>query len=129
MFFRVEAVRPLGFFREDLAIHTEDSDLCYRLRARGWKLWYVPKARLYHRVSLTMGEGSPATYYYFTRNMLAFHSRHRVGPFWPLPLISFLCLATPAASLRFLLRGRPRGFLEVWRGVADWVRGRYGIRY
>ena len=37
-------------FRSDFFLYVEDTELCVRLARGGWELWYVPSARLRHKV-------------------------------------------------------------------------------
>ncbi|MHB1096110.1 MAG: glycosyltransferase family 2 protein [Gemmatimonadaceae bacterium] len=37
-------------FRSDFFLYIEDTELCVRLARGGWELWYVPAARLRHKV-------------------------------------------------------------------------------
>lgn len=45
----------LGGFREDFRTIYQDVDLCLRLRARGMRILYTPRASLYHHESLSRG--------------------------------------------------------------------------
>lgn len=57
-------------------INFDDVDLSFRAREAGYYILYVPAARMWHKVSATMGMASPATTYYMTRNSLFFFWRH-----------------------------------------------------
>ncbi|NUP56020.1 MAG: glycosyltransferase family 2 protein [Gemmatimonadaceae bacterium] len=46
---RAEALRAVGGFREDFYAYGEDLELAVRLRRNGWRLGWVPAARLAHR--------------------------------------------------------------------------------
>lgn len=79
-------------------LNFEDTEWCVRARRLGFEVWYVPAARLWHRVSATLGEASPANTYYMTRNALLFFWNN--GPL----------AARPLALTRILLRtGRTVG--------------------
>lgn len=54
--FRAEALRDVGAFREDFFAYVEDVELSYRLGRAGWRLGWMPTARLAHRV---LPAGSP----------------------------------------------------------------------
>jgi GT2 family glycosyltransferase len=41
---RRAAIDRVGFFDPDYDRHGEDLDLCYRLKAGGWKVFYLPEA-------------------------------------------------------------------------------------
>ncbi len=48
MLVRREALIDVGPFDEEYFLHCEDLDWCMRFRLRGWKIMFVPKARLKH---------------------------------------------------------------------------------
>lgn len=60
-------------------IYYEESDWCLRAHQVGWRVVYVPQARLWHKVSAAMGTASPATDYYMARNVLLFIAKHHRG--------------------------------------------------
>jgi GT2 family glycosyltransferase len=45
----------------------------------GWRIAYVPRARLWHKVSAAMGVAAPATVYYMSRNVLLFLAKNGQG--------------------------------------------------
>lgn len=48
MFLRMEALRPLGFFDENIFLYFEDTDFCLRVRRSGQKIALVRDARTKH---------------------------------------------------------------------------------
>jgi N-acetylglucosaminyl-diphospho-decaprenol L-rhamnosyltransferase len=38
----------IGFFDTDYFMYTEEVDLCHRIRAAGWKIYWVPQSRVLH---------------------------------------------------------------------------------
>lgn len=48
--FRAEALRALGAFREDFGSYVEDVELSVRYTRAGWRLLFVPDARIAHKV-------------------------------------------------------------------------------
>ena len=62
----------IGTFAESYGSYMEDYDFCYRLRQAGLPMAYMPKGRVFHKVSLTLGEGSPQKWYYLGRNVTLF---------------------------------------------------------
>jgi len=60
-------------------INFDDLDLNVRSQRAGFKIVYVPAARMWHRVSSSMGFASPATTYYMTRNSLLFFWSYAPG--------------------------------------------------
>jgi len=55
---RREALADVGLFDTGFAMYAEDADWSFRARARGWRLVYVPAARMWHRVSASAGPRS-----------------------------------------------------------------------
>jgi GT2 family glycosyltransferase len=45
---RREALQEVGLLDEDYFIYSEEVDLCYRLRRRGWSIFWVPQAVVVH---------------------------------------------------------------------------------
>ncbi len=45
---RKEVLDQIGFLDEDYFIYSEDVDLCYRIQAAGWNLYWIPQAEVVH---------------------------------------------------------------------------------
>ena len=50
MMVKREAVEDVGLWDEDYFLHCEDLDWCMRFRANGWKILFVPTARVVHQL-------------------------------------------------------------------------------
>ena len=50
-----------------------------RARKAGYTIVYAPSAMMWHKVSAAMGQASPATTYYMTRNTLLFFWKYAPG--------------------------------------------------
>ncbi len=73
MLIRREVIEKIGMFDPKYYLYLEDVDLCERARKAGFKLWYEPKAFLWHKNASSSGKpGSPLHVYYQTRNRLLF---------------------------------------------------------
>lgn len=74
-----EAWEKVGLLDERYFIYAEDSDWSLRARAAGYRLLFVPTARLWHKVSSSSGAASPFKAYHVVRaNLMLFH-RHARG--------------------------------------------------
>ena len=51
---RREVFENIGLFDENYGIFYEDTDLCYRARKKGYRVIYVPEAKLWHRTTSTI---------------------------------------------------------------------------
>jgi len=122
---RSEVVRSIGYFNEDLVFYSEDADLCYRVKEKGFKVLYIPAAKMWHKVSTTLAKNRPLQLRYSTRNSLYLIQRHRIG-FYPVSLLVNLLVVCPFKMLLFALLLRWRNSAGILKGIRDWYRGRYG---
>ena len=81
---RCAALREVGLFDEQhFFMYWEDTDLGFRLRKAGWKLAVAQDSCVWHKLSASLGQGSPLLDQYFTRSGVRFLRRYA-----PLPLLS-----------------------------------------
>jgi len=69
MFVRSEVFKQIGMFDER---YLEDADLSLRSKKAGYKILFVSKTMLWHKVSQSSGIGSDLNDYFITRNRLIF---------------------------------------------------------
>lgn len=73
MFIKVGLLRKIGFFDRDYFAYYEDQDFCYKAVKSGFKIYYCPKAKVWHKVSSsTGGYKNPLAIYLSTRNRIKF---------------------------------------------------------
>lgn len=113
MLIKKEVFEKIGFLDKDYFLYYEDNDFCQRARQAGFKIFYVPKAVVWHKNAGSSRVGSSLHDYYISRNRLLFGMR------WAL-LRSKLALLRE--SFRILLTGRK------WqkRGVVDFYLRKLG---
>jgi GT2 family glycosyltransferase len=70
-----EVVEKIGVLEEDYFLYYEDTDFCLRAKNAGYKIIYIPKAKIYHKVSRSTKPGSSSYIYYHTRNGLVMAKR------------------------------------------------------
>ena len=123
-FFTRAVAEKVPFIDERYFIYFEDSDWCFRVRKAGFKLMTSARAKVYHRVSASLGMQSPLFFYYRTRNCLLFmkeHGKKCYGRF----IIKYLLVHTPVL-LYMLLRSRHfRQITAVLFGFWDALRGEW----
>ncbi|MBN1217557.1 MAG: glycosyltransferase family 2 protein [Anaerolineae bacterium] len=69
---RRELIETIGGLAPDYYLNFEDVEWAVRARRHGFEVWYAPQAIMWHKVSATLGQASPANTYYMTRNVLLF---------------------------------------------------------
>jgi cellulose synthase/poly-beta-1,6-N-acetylglucosamine synthase-like glycosyltransferase len=65
-----------GFDAGFYPVYYEDTDLCYRARAAGWRVVYWPSAVALHRTSATLDQSSQAYFEFLHANRLRFILKH-----------------------------------------------------
>ena len=78
LFVKRGVIEEVGMMAPEFFLVWEEVDWCWRIRKAGYKCLFVPKARLWHKISQSFegGKGSPVQQYYHFRNRLLFIERH-----------------------------------------------------
>jgi GT2 family glycosyltransferase len=76
---RREAIDRVGLFDPDFFMYGEDLDLCYRIKAAGWKIWYVPSAMAVHVKGTSTMQVPMRMQYEFHRAMWTYHRKHHAS--------------------------------------------------
>jgi GT2 family glycosyltransferase len=124
--YRREMLDQIGFLDGDFYFSCEDVDLAWRANLAGWRVVYVPRAVVYHKLKAT--GGSVTGSYYDGRNFLYLIWENYPGPLlrrhWRLLLLAQLRITLEAlrawrgAAARARLRGQLAGLLglpRMWR--------------
>jgi len=76
MLLRSDAVRQVGVFEPRFFCYYEEIDWCFRARKQGFASYYVPAAKVWHKVSASSGgKHLPIVQYFRTRNRLLWAAR------------------------------------------------------
>jgi len=102
--YRRAMLDQVGLFDEDYFAYYEDIDLAWRAQRAGWRCLYVPAARVLHRHSSTLKEGSSLKSYYLGRNKVWTLVKNYPWPDWLVYLPAILGY-DGAAWTYALLRG------------------------
>ena len=71
LFVNSELFKKIGLFDEKFFLTFEETDLCYRARKAGYRSYFIPDAKVWHKVSTSSGGENSALFHYFlTRNRL-----------------------------------------------------------
>lgn len=69
--------REVGLLDTGMFLIYEETDFCYRARKAGYKSWFVPDAKVWHKISAAIGGSeAPLARYFNARNQLIWGTRH-----------------------------------------------------
>ena len=117
MLLKRQVAEIVGGFDPEYQNYQEDYDFCHRIRAAGFRIGYVPEARLLHKVSKTLGENSPEKWRLMGRNTVYFYRRNNRFSAWK--LWSFLLWV----SIRECIKCQPGVLAPFWKGVREGLSG------
>jgi GT2 family glycosyltransferase len=122
--------REAGLMEDGLFLYADEIEWMLRARKHGFKARYAPKAKVWHKVSASVGrESHPDAFYYGVRNTLYALDTHvpcRIRIFRYFREIS----VTSVHLAALLLSSSPKvdGLRAIWQGLADNRRGIFGKR-
>jgi len=121
---RRELLERVGLFDERFFMYYEDSDLCLRARAAGFRLILVPSAKMWHKVAVSSGgSDSPAERYQMARSSVLFFRKHARPWQWPF-IVPYRTASAVKTVVRLLLRRRSDAARAYLRGLRDGLRYR-----
>ncbi|AGY76813.2 glycosyltransferase family 2 protein [Clostridium autoethanogenum] len=78
MLIKREVFEKAGLLSGDYFMYFEDVDFCVKVKNTGYKIWYNPKAIIYHKVGFSSGgEESPFSIEWGTRNRFIFMNKYK----------------------------------------------------
>ncbi len=119
---RSRDLHELGLMNESYFLYWEDTDWCARAQKLGHSVLFVPRSKVWHKISSTVTAHSELQYYYFTRNGCSFCLQHDM-----LSLPLFLIYVTTDVFYR-RLRGNRMLLKGYQKGIIDFFRGHMGQR-
>lgn len=123
MLVKAEVFDRIGLFDEAYLMYNEDLDFCERARWAGYKVMYVPAARMEHKVSASAGVDSPFKWYSLARYMVPFFLKHSHHPY-----LSLLAYGAWVVAREFV-KGNVRSIFPYLRGMRDGWRAAVAIGY
>jgi len=128
MLLKRELIEAVGMFDLDYFAYFEDADLCLRAGEAGFKLLYVPHAKVWHKAkssAMSIATSSPCSVYLGTRNRLLFMKKHGTKLGWAifLPLFTFRALC---GWIAYAVGRKPKVAIAIVRAVVDFFQGKLG---
>ena len=125
---RASVLSQIGGFDERFYYYYEETELCVRANRAGWKIQYVPSAKIWHKGVQVNYAPKPSVTYYSVRNHLMMLSKHHA----PLPVQAAAWLDDLKTIASWTLRPKWRsqhGHRDAAvQAMGDYLRHRTGKR-
>lgn len=119
---RREVFEDIGTYDHEYFLYMEDVDFCKRTIEAGYKLMYIPKSKIYHKVSAsTGGEESPLQLYYMTRNRILFNKKNEKSIIKSIMFYIFMIIKMIIEPFR-----KKQKYKYMFEGIKDGLKGKYG---
>jgi hypothetical protein len=119
---KMKALLNVGFLDTDYFYGPEDMDIALRLMRCGYKIIFVPGAKLWHKGrGATGGKITPLTVYFSIRNHLLFAKKHAGKLELVIFRMYFWLFFLPFTLLRFLIFGKKNHIDAAIKGVLKCV--------
>lgn len=118
-----KVIKEIGLFDPFYSpIYFEDADWCSRARRDGYKIVYVPKAKLWHKKDISIRKHSHGVVYLVTRNRLLFMRKNAEKIHLPMFLIYFFIRFFVLKIIYFLITLKAKCAQAIIDGVVDFIR-------
>lgn len=117
MMLRRDVIELAGKMPEVYFLFYEEFDWSRRIRAGGYKLFYEPRSKVYHKESVSIPRKTPKREYYLSRSRVIYARRNCRGIRKLLSCSYLLFAVLPKAVLIYLLKRRLDLFFAVFRGT------------
>jgi GT2 family glycosyltransferase len=139
MVVKSEVCEKIGLMDEKLFLYVEEVDWCVRARHAGYKIYFVPDSKVYHKISSSTGEDFGIIFNYFnTRNFLYVIKKNMSFPIREFYLINSIFhklndskgILKEIIKREFWVKGKKTTIkYSKIRGVIDFLTGRMGKGY
>ena len=117
-------IDTVGLLDELYFTYWDEADYCIRTRQAGYKIVYVPKARIWHKVSSSAKKITGLSRYYKTRNSFYFIKKYGTSKQFALFLLRFFLVQLWRTTAYLLLGCRDiKSLMSFYKGIKDGIAG------
>jgi GT2 family glycosyltransferase len=109
-------IDKVGMMPEFFFLYYEEVDWCESIKRGGYKIFYVPGSKVYHKESMSIGKTSTLKTYYMTRNRLLFMRRNTTGVEKLSWILFFLVFSLPKNLATYVIKREPDHGKAFWKG-------------
>ena len=125
MAIRKDVLDEVGLMPEEYFLYYEELDWSNQFKKLGYEIYFVGKASILHKESISTGKESPLKSYYLNRNRLLFLKRHSNSLEFILGILYFLIVVFPKNAIIQLINGQQKQFKAMVRGMAWHINKKY----
>jgi GT2 family glycosyltransferase len=115
-------VEEIGLLYPGYFAYYEEAEWCLKCRKAGYRVVYVPTAKLWHKLSSTAGKIDGFSWYYMTRNRFIFMKRNLPKLQFVLSLAYFFLWPFMFTTVFLLIRQKNLGLLKTfYKGIRDGI--------
>ena len=116
MFMRSEVFHQLNGFDPNYFAHMEEIDLCWRIKNKGFQVWYTSNSTVYHLGGGTLSNLNPKkTFLNFRNSLLTLYKNEPAET----KKIFYRLVLDGIAGVKFLLEGRPKHLFAILKAHAS----------
>ncbi len=115
MMTRKDILDSVGKMTDVYFLYYEELDWGYRIREKGYQIWYVAESCILHKESISTGKNSPLKTYYINRNRLLFLRRNIHGLKGIIGICYQIGIAFPKNATLFLFKLEINNFKSICR--------------
>lgn len=108
----------VGRMPEFFFLYYEEVDWCESIKRAGYKIFFVPESRVYHKESMSIGKTSTLKTYYMTRNRVLYMRRNTVGIRKLIWMMFFLFFSLPKNALKYTIGHDIAHAKAFWKALA-----------
>jgi GT2 family glycosyltransferase len=114
-----EVIERVGGFDKDFFLYCEEADLSIRIRKEGYRIVYVPQARIWHKGAASTARDRRLEVYHRTRSMFFFMRKHATKTQYYSFVVSFI-LTLPLIAGSIVINRKTPALLKVLvKGIQD----------
>ena len=115
-----EVIEKLGMLEHEYFVYWDDAEFCTRVKKAGYKVVYVSRAKIWHKISAVYsGIWNPIKTYYDTRNVFLFMKKHATAGQYLSFLLYFFGFRFWFISGMILYHKNIKALISFYKGVKD----------
>jgi len=111
MAFRKELIKKVGLLDEKYISYFEDADFSIRVNRAGYKILYIPNAKIWHKISASYVKHSKIWYFYRERNRILFIKKNFLA-FLPIVIIYGIIIGL-AVIFKKIINERDYNYIKI----------------